>query len=96
MEKIFDLVAASERKAKIDVEDKKLKMRESLERGVYVQGLLERAVHSPEEILAMIRAAEKVRVSATTQMNERSSRSHMVVTIMVSLHVGFPLFSFFS
>ena len=61
-----------------------LKIRQSTERGAYVQGLVEKYVYSPEDIMILIKQGEKLRSTSSTDMNERSSRSHSVLTVTVS------------
>lgn len=53
------------------------------EHGNYVPGLTSRRVNGMQEVLNLIAMADKHRTSATTNMNEHSSRSHMIVTATV-------------
>lgn len=49
-------------------------------------GALEVEVNSADEALEWLEAGNTARVTAATQMNQRSSRSHAVFT----LHIGEP------
>ena len=62
----------------------RLRLRESKERGVFVEGLTEKKVPNLESMMSLIDHARKVAAVASTAMNERSSRSHMVITVAVS------------
>ena len=52
-------------------------------RGVYVNGLEEVYVASEEEMLEYLQKGTQNRHIGSTSMNERSSRSHSVCTIMI-------------
>ena len=60
-----------------------LKIRQSKEKGVYVQGLIEKYVYTPMDILDLIKEGERNRSVAYTKMNDISSRSHSLFTIHV-------------
>jgi len=53
------------------------------EYGNYVPGLTHISVTSMEQVLSLIARADRVRSSSTTNMNEHSSRSHMMLTVTV-------------
>jgi len=53
-------------------------------RGVYVAGVSEEYVGTAEEVLALLRVAASQRMTATTAMNDASSRSHMIFCISVT------------
>jgi hypothetical protein len=59
-------------------ENLKLPIHESKENGVYVAGLREDIVVSPEQVLELLREGEANRHIGATKMNEGSSRSHTV------------------
>ena len=59
-------------------ENRKLPIHESAEHGVYVAGLRETIVTSPEQVLALLETGEANRHVGATRMNEGSSRSHTV------------------
>ncbi|GAB4823122.1 hypothetical protein N2152v2_010168 [Parachlorella kessleri] len=74
-EEIRDLLS-KDPKAKLD-------LRESPERGVYVKGLREFVVKSAAEMAAVLQVGTKNRSVEATLMNQDSSRSHSIFTIIV-------------
>ena len=52
-------------------------------RGVFVEGLSEWAVRSPMEIYTLMKKGANSRATASTKMNDLSSRSHAVFIITV-------------
>mmetsp|Transcript_29510 Transcript_29510/g.28671 ORF Transcript_29510/g.28671 Transcript_29510/m.28671 type:complete len:357 (+) Transcript_29510:521-1591(+) len=60
-----------------------LQIREDKKRGVFVEGLSEWAVRSPVEIYSLMQRGASVRATASTKMNDVSSRSHAVFIIIV-------------
>jgi hypothetical protein len=60
-----------------------LKIRESPTEGPYVKDLTEVPVRSLSEILRYMRIGDSNRTTASTKMNDTSSRSHAVFTIML-------------
>ncbi len=60
-----------------------LQIREDKRKGVFVEGLSEWAVRSPYEIYSLMRKGTSSRVTASTKLNDLSSRSHAVFTIIV-------------
>eukprot|EP00055_Hartaetosiga_balthica_P010970 m.48523 g.48523 ORF g.48523 m.48523 type:complete len:917 (+) comp7401_c0_seq2:51-2801(+) len=52
--------------------------------GPYVEGLSRHIVHSPEEVRSYFHKATGNRSTSATDMNERSSRSHMLLVVYVS------------
>ncbi|KAI1485546.1 hypothetical protein F5X96DRAFT_674528 [Biscogniauxia mediterranea] len=60
-----------------------LKIRESPTEGPYVKDLTEVPVRSLHEILRYMKAGDASRTTASTKMNDTSSRSHAVFTIML-------------
>ncbi|CAM9341724.1 unnamed protein product, partial [Hapterophycus canaliculatus] len=64
--------------------DVNLKIREHPDLGIYVDGLCELVVKSEADVLTLIEQGGAVRKVASTNMNERSSRSHSCFTIKVS------------
>lgn len=59
-----------------------LSIREDKRRGVYVEGLSEWVVRSPEEIYGLMEKGGQVRATGETRMNEASSRSHAVFIVI--------------
>ncbi|KAI4339809.1 hypothetical protein MLD38_024709 [Melastoma candidum] len=73
-EEINDLLA---------VENQKLQIHESLERGIYVAGLREEIVSNSDQVLKLIEAGEVNRHFGETNMNARSSRSHTIFRMVI-------------
>ncbi|KAF5740077.1 kinesin-related protein 11 [Tripterygium wilfordii] len=65
------------------VENQKLPIHESLERGVFVSGLREEIVSDAEQVLKLIEAGEENRHFGETNMNARSSRSHTIFRMVI-------------
>ncbi|KAL7999410.1 putative kinesin-like protein [Plasmopara halstedii] len=59
-----------------------LNIREDRRRGVFVEGLSEWVVRSPEEIYGLMERGGAMRATGSTKMNELSSRSHAVFIII--------------
>lgn len=73
-EKIRDLLVKS---------SSDLRVRQDPHKGVYVENLSEKYVHTPEEILETIKDGTKQRVVSSTAMNSVSSRSHALLTLNI-------------
>lgn len=58
-----------------------LKIRESKSDGVYVQNLTDSAVKSYEDVERLMEMGDRNRTTASTKMNDTSSRSHAVFTL---------------
>ena len=67
----------------LKVERHSLQIREDKKKGVFVEGLSEWAVRSPNEVYALMQKGAQCRATATTKMNDLSSRSHAVFIIIV-------------
>lgn len=67
----------------------KLPIHESKENGVYVCGLREDIVTTPEAVLDLLAEGEANRHIGSTKMNEKSSRSHTVFRMVGALGVGY-------
>ena len=61
-----------------------LKIRSDKKRGVFIEDITEKYISSPEEVYQLIEIARNSRSTAVTNMNERSSRSHMIFILTVS------------
>jgi kinesin family protein 5 len=61
-----------------------LKIRSDKKRGVFIEDLTENYISSPEEVYDLIEKARNSRAIASTNMNERSSRSHMIFLLTIS------------
>jgi kinesin family protein 5 len=75
MEKLRDL---------LDQNKNDLKIRSDKKRGVFIEDLTEKYISSPEEVYRIIDTARNFRSIAVTNMNERSSRSHMIFILTIS------------
>ncbi|PON38650.1 Kinesin-like protein [Parasponia andersonii] len=64
-------------------EHRKLQIHESLERGIYVAGLREEIVASPEQVLSLMEFGESHRHIGETNMNLHSSRSHTIFRMII-------------
>ena len=60
-----------------------LHIREDKKKGVFVEGLSEWVVRTPSEIYSLIQKGAQARATASTRMNDVSSRSHAVFIIIV-------------
>ncbi|KAK4277386.1 hypothetical protein QN277_015393 [Acacia crassicarpa] len=65
------------------VENQKLQIHESLERGIFVAGLRQEIVNNAEQVLNLIKAGEVNRHFGETNMNARSSRSHTIFRMVI-------------
>ncbi|QCD99399.1 centromeric protein E [Vigna unguiculata] len=64
-------------------EHRKLQIHENLERGIYVAGLREEIVASPEQVLNLMEFGESHRHIGETNMNVYSSRSHTIFRMII-------------
>ncbi|KAL3680718.1 hypothetical protein R1sor_023674 [Riccia sorocarpa] len=64
-------------------ENRKLQVHESAERGIFVAGLREEIVVSPEQVLQLMDAGEAHRHIGETNMNVHSSRSHTIFRMVI-------------
>ena len=62
-----------------------LRVRETPQRGVWVDGITETFVSNMPEVMNLLETGEKFRACAFTQMNATSSRSHSLFTITFSM-----------
>ena len=60
-----------------------LQIREDKKKGVFVEGLSEWAVRNPADIYTLLQRGASSRTTASTKMNDVSSRSHAVFMIVV-------------
>lgn len=67
----------------LKTERSSLQIREDKKRGVFVEGLSEWAVRTPHEIYSLMQRGAMVRATASTKMNDVSSRSHAVFIMIV-------------
>lgn len=64
-------------------ENRKLQVHENIERGIFVAGLREEIVVSPEQVLDLMTAGENYRHVGETNMNAYSSRSHSIFRMVI-------------
>ncbi|XP_024923871.3 kinesin-like protein KIN-7O isoform X3 [Ziziphus jujuba] len=64
-------------------EHRKLQIHENLERGIYVAGLREEIVATPEQVLDLMEFGESHRHIGETNMNLHSSRSHTIFRMII-------------
>ena len=64
-----------------------LRIRTSAQLGVFVSGLTEHAVRSPQDVIELISRGNGQRATAATKMNAASSRSHAVFTLVLEQQV---------
>ncbi|POM77799.1 Kinesin-like protein, partial [Phytophthora palmivora] len=81
-EDIHDLLESSEAQ-RSNRRSEPLQLRENKKNGVWVQGLTEVQVTNRQEAMEEMRRGSLHRITASTQMNERSSRSHAVYTVKI-------------
>ncbi len=74
-EKLKDLIEPSK---------SELKIRSSKKRGIFIEDLTEVDIVSPEEVFEILQDGQKNRAVASTNMNERSSRSHVIFIISIT------------
>ncbi|GKV20033.1 hypothetical protein SLEP1_g30211 [Rubroshorea leprosula] len=67
----------------LSLENQKLQIHESLERGIFVAGLKEEIVNNAEQVLQLIESGEVNRHFGETNMNVRSSRSHTIFRMVI-------------
>jgi len=61
-----------------------LRIRQHQKKGVYVQGLIEKYVYTPQEIIETIQEGAQQRSTSSTALNNVSSRSHAVLTLNIT------------
>jgi len=93
-QEIIDLlVAAKPQNAQFgnNAPNKGLEVRRDLGRGMmYVEGVTERPVDSPDDLLQLMAEGERRRHTSSTQMNSASSRSHLMLSVIIECEVKEP------
>ena len=74
MENISDL---------LDISSKSLQLREDPTSGTYIEGLSSFEVIDIDQIINLLKKGEKQRITASTRINDCSSRSHTIFSIML-------------
>jgi kinesin family protein 5 len=80
---VKDLLNPTPPSSKPGVNDPGLKVRETPARGVWVDGLTEHFISSPDEVLQLINLGQTCRATSSTAMNAESSRSHSLFIIQI-------------
>lgn len=75
IEKIKDL---------LNVKTKDLKLKQNANGSVYIKNITEKSVINTEDILSVIQTGFKNRSTASTSLNDFSSRSHAIVSLYIS------------
>ncbi|XP_067941126.1 kinesin-like protein KIF14 [Watersipora subatra] len=83
-EKIHDLLAVS--KGNQQTDKASMRVREHPEQGPYVEGLSTFPVASFHDIVKLLTLGNQQRATASTGMNDKSSRSHSVFTLHLTQH----------
>jgi Kinesin motor domain len=78
MEELNDLLASKKTVGRLDSKDKKLKIRSTKSKGVYIENLTEVYVSSSSEVQRLMKLGSKNRSVGRTDMNDVSSRSHLL------------------
>ena len=78
-EEFYDMLVGT------DVPKQKLKLFQDGQKGVVMKGVEEVVVTSPNDVIANLEGAIARRQTAATGMNNRSSRSHFIATISVTI-----------
>lgn len=68
----------------LDTSKTNLNIREEKSKGVYIENLTEEDAHSTESVMNIIKKGINNRIVSSTNMNETSSRSHLLVIFTVS------------
>jgi len=90
---IIDLLTppAAKNTAPSNVKEKSLEVKRDVGRGImFVDGVTERQVSNPQELQAILVEGEKRRHVTATKMNSASSRSHLLLSIIVECTVKDP------
>ncbi|XP_056889681.1 kinesin-like protein KIF27 isoform X1 [Takifugu flavidus] len=77
MEEVRDLLD-------LPTNQKGLNVRDDINGNTVVVGARESAVNSAEELLSLVEMSSAARQTCTTRMNDKSSRSHTVLTILIN------------
>ena len=63
--------------------EQKLIIHENKQDGIYVEGLNEIVVEDPQQCLQLMQRGERNRIVRQTHMNNKSSRSHTIFTLLI-------------
>lgn len=70
----------------LNANNKNLEIRESAQKGVFVNNLTEVLVTNTEKAMQLLKQGDSVRVIAETKLNEKSSRSHSVLRLSLEVN----------
>jgi centromeric protein E len=78
--------------------NKNLEVRESAQKGVFVNNLTETQFTTKEKALQLLKKGDSLKIIAETKLNEKSSRSHSIfrITLEVSKNIDGKIKTFFS
>jgi kinesin family protein C2/C3 len=79
-EAVHDLLSTAENK------EKDMKIRQSKDGGVFIEGLTEEEVQTEDDVIRLMLLGHKNRAVGRTDMNAHSSRSHSLLTVTVQGH----------
>jgi kinesin family member 5 len=98
MENIKDLLCDSQGSQRVgsasqisqgsQISSEKLRIRQDNHKGVYIQGLTSKFVYSSNDVMNIIKEGAKQRVVASTSLNSISSRSHAVITLVLTQKIN--------
>ena len=86
-EALYDMLADEGSGAPVEL----LRIRHDPQRGVFVQGLKEHVVTTPQEVRDLLNRGNHARATSATKMNASSSRSHAVFTLHLQQERWTPL-----
>lgn len=69
----------------LNANNKNLEIRESAQRGVFVNNLTEIQISNVEKAMHLLKQGDSVRVIAETKLNEKSSRSHSIFRLSLEV-----------
>eukprot|EP00736_Rhodelphis_marinus_P005465 Rmarinus@m.5842 len=83
-ETLRDLIADA-----VNQDEAPLKIRENEQGGIFIQNLTWQSVSSSDDLKQLVRRGCDLRATASTNMNDRSSRSHLMLSVeIVGAHVS--------
>jgi hypothetical protein len=62
-------------------------IREDHRKGVFIEGAIETRLHSYKQAVDILLEGDKTRTVAYTNMNQESSRSHVIFTILIESYI---------
>jgi hypothetical protein len=83
-DQIHDLLVNNMQSVDGNINTPSLDVRQTPDGSVFVPGLIQVRVHSLEDVMAVFGRGSANRMTATTNLNERSSRSHLILQVTVT------------